>query len=156
MSENSIVPVVAVNTKLVIGLPLDPTAPLKVVPPELVMVRVPTPDTDVPVISAPATPPVAKVKLKPAPVTAPIVKSATSVAAFVLRLLAAPKVMAPKVIGALVLLIVPLIVLELGAVAVKPPVKTKVPLLAPKAKVPLLLKVTASVIVPELAFSAKL
>jgi hypothetical protein len=31
-----------------------------------------------------------------------------------------------------------------------------VPLLAPKAKVPLLLKVTASVIVPELAFSAKL
>ena len=48
------VPVVAVNTRLVIGLPLDPTAPLKVVPPELVMVRVPTPDTVVPVITAPA------------------------------------------------------------------------------------------------------
>ena len=39
------------------------TAPSKVVPPELVRVRVPTPDTEEPLISAPATPPVAKVKL---------------------------------------------------------------------------------------------
>ena len=132
------------------------TAPPKVVPPELVMVRVPTPDTEVPVISAPETPPVAKVKLKPAPVTAPIVKSATSVVAFVLRLLAAPKVIAPKVIGVLVLLIVPLIVLELGAVAVKPLVKLKLPPLVPSVKVPVLLKVTALVIVPELAFRARL
>ena len=132
------------------------TAPPKVVPPELVMVRVPTPDTEVPVISAPATLPVDKVKLKPAPVTAPIVKSATSVVAFVFRLLAAPKVIAPRVIWELVLLIVPLIVLELGAVAVKPLVKLKVPPLVPSVKVPVLLKVTASVIVPELAFRAKL
>ena len=147
---------VAVNTRLEIGLALEPTAPLKVVPPELVMVRVPTPDTEEPLISAPATPPVAKDKLKPAPVTAPIVKSATSLVALVLRVLAAPKVIAPKVIGVLVLLIVPLIVLELGAVAVKPPANVKVPLLAPKARVPVLLKVTASVIVPVLAFRAKL
>ena len=132
------------------------TAPPKVVPPELVMVRVPTPDTEVPVISAPETPPVAKVKLKPAPVTAPIDKSATFVVAFVLRLLAAPKVIAPRVIWELVLLIVPLIALELGAVAVKPLVKARVPPAVPKVKVPVFLKVTASVIVPELAFRAKL
>jgi len=147
----AIVPVVLERVTVV-----APTAPLKVVPPELVMVRVPTPDTDEPVISAPATPPVANVKLKPAPVTAPIDKSATSVVAFVLRLLAAPKVIAPKVIGALVLLIAPLIVLELGAVAVKPLVKAKAPPLVPSVKVPVLLKVTASVIVPELALRAKL
>ena len=61
-----------------------------------------------------------------APVTTPSVKSATSVVAFVLSVLAVPKVIAPKTIGALVLLIVPLIVLELGAVAVKPPAKVKV------------------------------
>ena len=53
-----IVPVVLVSVTVV-----APTVPLKVVPPELVMVRVPTPDTDEPVISAPATPPVANVKL---------------------------------------------------------------------------------------------
>ena len=63
MSENSIVPVVAVNTRLEIGLAFEPTTPVKVVPPELVMVRVPTPDTEEPLISAPAIPPVAKVKL---------------------------------------------------------------------------------------------
>ena len=73
-----------------------------------------------------------------------------------MSVLAVPRVIAPKVIGALVLLIVPLSVLELGAVAVSPPVKTKVPPLAPRAKVPLLLKVTASVIVPVLAFRARL
>jgi len=44
----------------------------------------------------------------------------------------------------------------LGANAVKPLVKLKVPALAPKVKVPVLLKVTALVIVPELAFRAKL
>jgi len=44
----------------------------------------------------------------------------------------------------------------LGASAVRPFVKTKVPPLAPRAKVPVLLKVTASVIVPVLALRAKL
>ena len=76
--------------------------------------------------------------------------------AFVFNEVSAPKVIAPKVIGALVLLIVPLSVLALGAVAVSPPVKTKVPPLAPRVKVPVLLKVTASVIVPVLALRAKL
>ena len=61
-----------------------------------------------------------------------------------------------EVIGALVLLIVPLIVLELGAVAVKPLVNVKAPPLVPSVKVPVLLKVTALVIVPELALRAKL
>ena len=54
----AIVPVVLLKVTV-----LALTAPLKVVPPELVMVRVPTPDTEVPVISAPATPPVANVRL---------------------------------------------------------------------------------------------
>ena len=108
-----------------------PTAPLKVVPPELVMVRVPTPDTEVPVISAPETPPVAKVKLKPAPVTAPIDISAAFVVAFVLIEASAPSVIGPKVIASLLLLIVPLSVEALGADAVNPPLKVKVPPLAP-------------------------
>ena len=107
-----------------------PTVLLKVVPPELVMVRVPTPDTLEPLISAPATPPVARLKSKPAPVTAPIVKSAKLLVALVLIVLAVPRVIAPRVIGALVLLIVPLIVLELGAVAIRPLVKVKVSVLS--------------------------
>ena len=73
-----------------------------------------------------------------------------------MRLLAAPRVIAPKVIGVLVLLMLPLSVLKLGASAVKPLVKTKVPPAVPRAKVPVLMKVTASVIVPVLAFRAKL
>jgi len=44
----------------------------------------------------------------------------------------------------------------LGASAVKPLVKVKVPPLVPSVKVPVLLKVTASVIVPVLAFRARL
>jgi len=78
------------------------------------------------------------------------------VVAFVFKEVSAPKVIAPKVIGALVLLMVPLSVEVLGAVAVSPPVKAKAPPLAPRAKVPVLLKVTALVIVPELAFKARL
>ena len=50
-------PVVLVKVTIV-----APTVPLKVVPPECVMVRVPTFDTEEPVISAPATPPVANVR----------------------------------------------------------------------------------------------
>jgi hypothetical protein len=55
-----------------------------------------------------------------------------------------------------VLLMVPLMVRALGAAAVKPPVKAKVPPLAPSTKVPVLLKVTALVIVPVVALSARL
>ena len=54
----AIVPLVFVKVTVV-----APTVLLKVVPPELVIVKVPTPATDVPEISAPATPPVAKVRL---------------------------------------------------------------------------------------------
>jgi len=120
-----IAPVVLVSVMVV-----APTVPLKVVPPELVIVRVPTPDTLVPLISAPATPPVARLKSNVAPVTAPIVRSAALLVALVLIVLAAPRVIAPRVIGALVLLIVPLIVLELGAVAIRPLVKVKVSVLS--------------------------
>ena len=51
-------PVVLVRVTVV-----APTVLLKVVPPEWVMVSVPTPDTEEPLISAPATPPVAKIRL---------------------------------------------------------------------------------------------
>ena len=45
----------------------------------------------------------------------------------------------------------------LGAVAIRPLVKVNVPLLlVPRVKVPVLLKVARLVIVPELAFRAKL
>ena len=144
-------PVVLVRVTVV-----APTVLLKVVPPEWVMVSVPTPDTEEPLISAPATPPVASVRSWVAPVTAPMVRSATFVVALVLSVVAAPKVIAPKLMAALVLLMVPLMVRALGAVAVKPPVKAKVPPLAPKVKVPVLLKVTALVIVPVVALSARL
>ena len=144
-------PVVLVRVTVV-----APTVPLKVVPPELVMVRVPTPDTVEPLISAPATPPVASVRSWVAPVTAPIVRSAALVVALVFSVVAAPKVIAPKLMAPLVLLIVPLKLRALGAVAVKPPLKAKVPPLAPSAKVPVLLKVTRLVIVPVEALSARL
>ena len=54
----AIVPVVLLKVTVV-----APTVPLKVVPPELVMVKVPTPETVEPLISAPATPPVANDRL---------------------------------------------------------------------------------------------
>ena len=44
----------------------------------------------------------------------------------------------------------------LGAVAVMPPVNANVPPVAPNAKVPVLLKVTAFVIVPVVAFKPTL
>ena len=52
--------------------------------------------------------------------------------------------------------IVPDRYLVLGDSAVKPLLKTRVPPLAPKVKVPVLLKVTALVIVPVVALSARL
>ena len=139
---NATVPTVLVSVT-VVAL----TVLLKVVPPEWVMVSVPTSETDEPLISAPATPPVTKVRLYVAPVTAPMVRSATLVVAFVLSVVAAPKVMAPKVMAALVLLMVPLMIRTLGAVAVKPPVNVKLsPLASPKYSPPDVPKVTALVI----------
>ncbi len=91
-----------------------------------------------------------------APVTAPILKSATFVVATVLSVVLAPKVIAPKVMASLLLAIVPLKVDELGAVASTPPLKVNVPPLAPNARLPVLLKVTRLVIVPVLAFRARL
>ncbi len=132
------------------------TVPLKVVPPELVMVRVPTPEVEVPVISAPDTAPVLKERLYVAPVTAPILKSATLVVAAVLSVVLAPRVIGPKLIASLLLVIVPFKVDALGDVAVKPPLKVKVPPLAPSAKAPVLLKVTRLVIVPLAPLSSKL
>ncbi len=52
--------------------------------------------------------------------------------------------------------IVPAKYFVLGAVAVNPPVNVKVPPLAPRVKVPVLLKVTALVIVPVVALRARL
>ncbi|CAM3803335.1 hypothetical protein POBR111598_10440 [Polynucleobacter brandtiae] len=64
----------------------------------------------------------------------------------------------PRLITLVVLfaVIVPAKYLVLGAVAVKPPVKFRVPPLAPRASVPVLLKVTALAIVPVVAFKARL
>ena len=180
MSENSIVPVVAVNTRLEIGLALEPNAPLKVVPPELVMVRVPI---SVPMVLLTATAPVVLiVRLEVLPESVP----ATEIRLIALALpvpivkvtlsakVVAPKLIAPVAVPPMVVLarmltgvvaklitlvelfaaIVPDRYFVLGAVAVKPFVNVKVPPLAPRVKVPVLLKVTASVIVPVLAFRA--
>ena len=132
------------------------TAPLKVVPPELVMVRVPIPEVLVPAIVALDTAPVFNSRLYVAPVTAPILNVPALVVAAVLMVVFAPKVIGPKLMASSLLAIVPFKVEALGAVAVKPPLKVKVLPLAPKAKVPVLLKVTALVIVPVLALSARL
>ena len=68
-----------------------------------------------------------------------------------------PVLLSPKVIAPVPAAVtVPLKVMPLGAVAVMPPVKAKVPPLVPKLKEPVLLKVTALVIVPVLALRAKL
>ena len=176
------VPVVAVNTKLVIGLALEPTAPLKVVPPELVMVRVPM---SVPMVLLTATTPVVlivRLEVLPESVPAtelrlialliPVPKVKVTLSAKVV----APKLMAPVAAPPMVVLakmltgvvaklitlvelfaaIVPDKYFVLGANAVKPLVKAKVPPLVPSVNVPLLLKVTALVIVPVLALRARL
>ena len=79
--------------------------------------------------------------------TAPTVKSAKLIAvALVLIELAPPSVIAPKLMAVFVLLIVPLIVLELGAVAINLPAKVKVSLPLPKYSAPEVPKVVALVI----------
>ena len=172
----------AVNTKLVIGLPLDPTAPLKVVPPELVMVRVPM---SLPIVLLTATAPVVLiVKLEARPKSVPatelrliaLLMPVPRVKVTLSAKVVAPRLMAPVAVPPMVVLakmltgvvaklitlvelfaaIVPDKYFVLGANAVRPLVKLKVPALAPKVKVPVLLKVTALVIVPVLAFRAKL
>ena len=68
-----------------------------------------------------------------------------------------PVSLSPKVITPVpAAVMVPLTVIALGAVAVKPPLKANVPPLVPKVTVPVLLIVTVLVIVPLLAFRAKL
>ena len=64
--------------------------------------------------------------------------------------------LAPSDMAALFVLIVPAKMMPVGAVAVNEPPKLSVPPLAPSVKVPVLLKVTALVIVPVVAFSARL
>ena len=86
--------------------------------------------------------------------TATIVKSATLIAvALVLIELDPPSVIAPKLMAVFVLLIVPLTVLELGAVAVKPPANVKVSPPLPKNSVPEVPKVVALVILVVLPCS---
>ena len=156
------------------------TVLLKVVPPELVMVMVP-----ISVPTAPLTvtaPVVLMVRFDVVPpavpetedrlialaIPVPTVKVAPSTK------VAAPKVMLPVEVPPMVVLavtltgapkfraavvaavIVPATLMALGAVAVIPPVNAKVPVLAPKVTVPVLLKVTALVIVPVVAFRATL
>ena len=172
----------AVNTRLEIGLALEPTAPLKVVPPELVMVRVPI---SVPMVLLTATAPVVLiVRLEARPKSVPatelrliaLLMPVPKVKVTLLAKVVAPKLMAPVAVPPMVVLakiltgvvaklialvelfaaIVPDKYFVLGANAVRPFVNVKVPPLAPKVKVPVLLKVTVLVIVPELAFRAKL
>ena len=156
------------------------TVLLKVVPPELVMVSVPTlvPTAPLTVID----PVVSKVKLAlpldgpvmvvrligvaaPAPkvrlllsaiapkVIVPVeVPPIVDVPPIVTPVLLSPKVITPVPAA----VTVPLTVMALGAVAVKPPVKANVPPLVPKVTVPVLIIDTALVMVPLLAFRAKL
>ena len=68
----------------------------------------------------------------------------------VIAVLLSPSVLTPPAVKE------PFSVIAEASIAVKPPVKAKVPPLAPSVKVPVLLKVTALVIVPVVAFSARL
>ena len=175
-------PVVPVKTTLAIGSALAPTAPLKVVPPELVIVRVPI---SVPIAPLTATTPVVLIvrlealpeavpatELKLIALAIPVPKvSVTPSAKVVAPRLIAPVAVPPIVVVAkmltgvvprfialveLLAAIVPDKYFVLGAVAIRPLVKVKVPRAAPSVKVPVLLKVARLVIVPDPAFSAKL
>ena len=167
----------AVNTRLEIGLALEPTAPLKVVPPELVMVRVPI---LVPTAPPMATSPVVLIVRFALPLTGPVtVVSVIGVAApaptvrLLFRLIApvviwpvdAPPMidvppmltavpLSPKVITPVPAAVtIPFTVIALGAVATTPPVKLMVSALSlPKAKVPVL----AKVVVPAIVLDAPL
>ena len=125
------------------------TLPLKLVPAELAMVKLPLPVNEVPAI-VPAVPPF-RVKPLPALLTAPIVIVLPAVEApplVVSNEELSPKVTAPRLIAAALVFTVPFTVTRLGLlllpVVVKPPVKFSVPPL-PKVTEPVLTKFTASV-----------
>ena len=112
-----------------------------------------TPLMVVPVASAPATAPVCSVRLKPPPVTAPSVMSATLVVAAVLIVVSAASVIAvfpsPSTSASLLVRIVPPSVRAVGVVTVAPPLKVRLsPELSPSCTVPVLAKLTALVMVP--------
>lgn len=160
-----------------------PTVPLKVVPPELVIVTVPMsvpmlpPIVTAPVVlmvrfeALPLAVPVTEERLMALAMPVPIVKVAPSAR------VAAPKVMlpveapptvelppivtpvllSPKVITPVPAAVtVPLTVMALGAVATIPPVKFIVSEPLPKVTVPVLAKVVAPAIVLELPWMATL
>ena len=165
--ENSIVPVVAVRTKLARLSELDPTAPLKVVPPELVTVRMPI---SVPIVLETVTAPVVlMVRFEALPLAVPAIDDkliAFAIPVPIVRVTPSASVVAPKVMvpveappidvleltvtGAPRLitpvpaaLTVPPKLIRLGAVAVTPPVNAVVSPPLPKVTVPVLAKVVA-------------
>ncbi len=165
--ENSMVPVVAVRTKLARLSELDPTAPLKVVPPELVIVRIPI---SVPMVLETVTAPVVLiVRFEALPLAVPAIDDKLIVFAIPVPIVrvtpsasvVAPKVMvpveappidvleltvtgAPRLITPLpAALTVPPKLIRLGAVAVIPPVNAVVSPPLPKVTVPVLAKVVA-------------
>ena len=174
--------IVFVAVVLVIASEAASTVPVKVVPPELVMVSVPI---SVPIVLETVTAPVVLiVRFDTAFRAVPIIEerlialaipvprvrvtpSASVVAPKVMVPVALPPnvvlartliAVVPKLITLVVLLaaIIPARYFVLGANAVRPFVNVNVPPLAPKVKVPVLLKVTALVIVPVVALSARL
>ena len=145
---------------VIVMVPISvPMAPLTVTAPVVLMVRFELVPLAVPVtddrLMALAMP-VPTVSVTPsAKVAAPKVMLPVEVppmVAFALTVTGAPKLRTPVPAA----VIVPATVIPLGAVAVRPPVNAKVPPLVPKVTVPVLLKVTALVIVPLAAFRATL
>ena len=91
--------------------------------------------------------------------TAPKIMLPAEPVALVLSVVLSPKVTGPNTMAVFVVLMVPLRVLIVGLVApaaFKPPVYVWVPNVDPKAKVPVLRKVTALVIVVPVALRPKL
>ncbi len=118
----------------------------------------------------PESVPATELKLIALALAAPIVKVTLSAKVVAPKLIAPvavpPMVVLAKILTGVVAKLITLVELfaaivpdkyfVLGANAVKPFVKLKVPALVPSVNVPLLLKVTALVIVPEFALRAKL
>ena len=155
------------------------TAPVKVAPPELVMVRVPM---FVPIVPTETIPVVLIIKLA-VPLAGPVIEvivSALAIPVPMVSIVPVAKVIAPTVIAPVELppmrvvavvvsaaapklitpvplaAIVPAKLILLGAVATNPPVYVWVPNADPKAKVPVLRKETALVMVVPVAFRPKL
>ena len=157
------IPALVNNTLLPLTIPVIAPAPLLVIEsvlpakPIAAALRVPvfivSPVSVVPTAPVKVVLPVVVVDKVVAPLTV-LVKLIAPVP--VVILVDAPKEVKPKRMSVLVLAIVPAKVVVVGAVATKPPVKVCVPPVVPKLNVPVLLKVTALVIVPVLAFNARL